>query len=90
MYQKIKNILIILFFFTSTIFVTKYYFSEENKIFTNRSRTSYSITLDTDNNKLPLLENDTNDIIFYIDDIEKFKKKRKKRFWEKLISSKNE
>jgi hypothetical protein len=88
MYQKIKNILIILFFFTFTIFVTKYYFSEENKIFTNRSRTSYSITLDADNDKLQLLENDTKDIIFYIDDIEKFKKERKKRFWEKLISSK--
>jgi len=90
MYQKIKNIFIILFFFIFTTLVTKYYFSEENKILTNKSRTSYSIILDRISNKLPLLKNDTNNIIFYLNELEKFEKKRKKRFWEKLISSKNE
>ena len=90
MFKKIKNIFIILTFFTFTFLVTKYYFSQENKILTNKSRTSYSITLDSANDNLPLLKNDTNNIIFYINDLEKFKKKRKKRFWEKLISSKNE
>ena len=90
MYKKIKNIFIVFTFFTSAILVTKYYFSQENKILTNKSRTSYSITLDNINNNLPLLKNDTNNIILHIDDIEEFKKKRKKRFWEKLISSKNE
>jgi hypothetical protein len=90
MYKKIKNIFIILSFFTFIILVTKYYFSEENKILTNKSRTSYSITLDSVSNNLPLLKNDTKNIIFHINDLEKFEKKRKKRFWEKLISSKNE
>ena len=90
MYKKIKNIFIILTFFTFIILVTKYYFSEENKILTNKSRTSYSITLDSVSNNLPLLKNDTKNIIFHINDLEKFEKKRKKRFWEKLISSKNE
>jgi len=71
MYRKIKNIFIILFFFTFSTLVTKYYFSEENKILTNKSRTSYSITLDSISNKLPLLKNDTNNIIFHINDIEK-------------------
>ena len=37
-----------------------------------------------------ILKNDTNNIIIYKDDIEKFKKKRKKRIWEELISNKNE
>tara|TARA_B110000014_G_C19995576_1_gene515806 strand:+ start:19 stop:291 length:273 start_codon:yes stop_codon:yes gene_type:complete len=90
MYKKIKNIFIILSFFTFIILITKYYFSEENKILTNKSRTSYSITLDSVSNNLPLLKNDTKNIIFHINDLEKFEKKRKKRFWEKLISSKNE
>ena len=39
---------------------------------------------------LPVLQNDTNNIIIYKNDLEEFKKKRKKRFWEDLISSKNE
>ena len=39
---------------------------------------------------LPVLQNDTNNIIVYKDGLEEFKKKRKKRFWEKLISDKNE
>ena len=43
-----------------------------------------------DNNDLPLLKNDTSNIIVYKDDIEEFKKKRKKRFWEKLITNSNE
>ena len=36
---------------------------------------------------LPVFENDTNNIIVYKNDLEKFKKERKKRFWEKLINN---
>ena len=68
----------------------KYYFSEQNEIFTNKSRSSYLMTSSEDKNDLPILKNDTNNIIVHIDDLEDFKKKRKKRFWEKLISNKNE
>ena len=39
---------------------------------------------------LPLLKNDTNNIIIYKNGLEKFKNKRKKRIWEKLISNKDE
>ena len=72
------------------LLVSKHYFSEQNIIFTNKSRSSYSWTLATNNKDLPLLKNDTNNIIINIDDLDKFKNKRKKRFWEKLISDKNE
>jgi hypothetical protein len=37
---------------------------------------------------LPVLKNDTKNIIIYKNDLEEFKKKRKKRPWEKLISNK--
>ena len=70
--------------------VSKYYFSEKNIILTNKSRSSYAININKNNNNLPILKNDTNNIITYQNGIEEFKKKRKKRFWEKLISSKNE
>ncbi len=42
------------------------------------------------NENLPILKNDTKNIIIYKNGIEEFKKKRKKRFWEGLIFSKNE
>ena len=90
MYRKIKNILFLIIFFSFIFLVTKYYFSEQNEIFTNKSRSLYLMTLSDDKNNLPILENDTNNIIIYIDDLEDFKKKRKKRFWEKLISNNNE
>jgi len=66
-------------------FITKYYFSEKNIIFTNKSRSLFLTNID--NNKLITLKSDTNNIIIYKNDIEDFKKKRKKRFWEKLISN---
>ena len=90
MSKKIINIFFLTAFITFIFFVTKYYFSEQNLILANKSRSSYSLTLGKHENNLPLLKNDTNNIIIYIDDLEEFKNKRKKRIWEKLISNQNE
>ena len=90
MYRKIKNIFFLISFFTFIILIAKHYFSEENILFTNKSRSSYSMTLANSKNNLPVLKNDTNNIIIYINDLEDFKNKRKKRFWENLISNKDE
>ena len=68
----------------------KYYFSEENLILINKSRSSYALNLKKYETNLPLLKNDTDNIITYIDDLEEFKNKRKKRIWENLISNQNE
>ena len=90
MYRKIKNIFFLIIFFNFVFLVTKYYFSEQNVIFTNKSRSSYLSALNDDKNNLPVLENDTSNIIVNINDLEDFKKKKKKWFWEKLISNNNE
>ena len=90
MFKKFKNFFFLSIFFVFFIFVLKYYISEPNVILINKSRTSYSAKLNEKNIDLPILENDTKNIIIYIDDLENFKKKRKKRFWEKLISNSNE
>ena len=90
MFRKIKNTLFLIIFSIFTFLVTKHYFSDENVIFTNKSRSSYALQVNIDNKNLPILKNDTNNIIIYKNDLEEFKKKRKKRFWEDLISSKNE
>ena len=73
-------------FIIFTFLTINYYFSEENMIHINKSRATYALTL---YNNLLLLKNDTNNIIVYKNDLEEFKKKRKKRFWEKLISDDN-
>ena len=90
MFSKIKNTLLLIIFSIFTFLVTKHYFSDENVIFTNKSRSSYALQVNIDNKNLPILKNDTNNIIIYKNDVEEFTKKRKKRFWEKLISDKNE
>ena len=84
MLKRIKNIFFIITFFTFIFLVIKHYLSEQNIIYTNKSRSSYSLIVDVN---LPLLKNDTDNIIIYKNDLEEFKKKRKKRFWEKLISN---
>ena len=90
MFIKIKNIFFLITFITFIFFVTRYYFSEKNLISINKSRSSYALVLKKYENNLPLLKNDTDNIITYIDDIEEFKNKRKKRIWENLITNSNE
>ena len=90
MSKKIINTFFFISFITFIFLVTKYYFSEKNLISTNKSRSSYSLMLRKYESNLPLLKNDTNNIIIYIDDLEEFKNKRKKRIWENLISNQNE
>jgi len=90
MYNKIKNILALIIFFIFTFLITKYYFSEKNIILTNKSRSSYATIIYDKYNNLTVLANDTSNIIYYINDLESFKKQRKKRFWEKLISNNND
>ena len=90
MYYRIKNAFFLIVFFTFIFLISKHYFSEQNIVFTNQSRSFYEISLDNDKNNLPVLKNDTNNTIIYVRDLENFKNKRKKRFWEKLISNSNE
>ena len=90
MLKKIINIFFLMSFFAFIFLVTKYYFSEQNLIFTNKSRSSYSLMLNKYDNNLPLLKNDTNNVIIFKNELEVFKNKRKKRIWEKLISNRDE
>jgi|TARA_B100001964_G_scaffold9396_1_gene9998 hypothetical protein len=88
MLKKIKYTFYIVSFFLFIILITNFYFSDQNIIDTNKSRSSYSVRINNDKMNIPLLKNDTNNIIEYRDDIEIYKKKKKKyKFWE-LIDSK--
>ena len=67
MIKKIKNILFLIIFFLFILLVTTHYISDKNIIFTNKSRTFY--TLDGIDS-LTVLKNDTDNIIIYKNDIE--------------------
>ena len=82
MLTKAKSAVYIICFTIFIFLITKYYFSEDNRILTNKKRSSYSI----DKMKLRVLKNDTNNIIDYKSELDDFNSKRKKRIWEKLIS----
>ena len=90
MYNRIKNAFFLIIFFIFIFLIAKYYFSEQNVVFINQSRSSYETSLNNDKYNLPVLKNDTDNVIIYVSDLENFKNKRKKRFWEKLISNNNE
>ena len=84
---KIKNIIFIVSFLTFFFLITNFYFSEKNIKSTQKVRSHYLNNINSQIKSLPLLKNDTSDIIEYSNDLNNFKKKRKKRFWEKLLSN---
>ena len=82
MLKKIKNIFYLVLFFIFVILTTSFYFSEKNVKKTNKSRTFYSVKQNNDLQNLPLLKNDTSNIIEYRNDIEIYKKNKKNyTFW---------
>ena len=83
MSKNIKKIFYLASFFIFITLTTSFYFSDQNIRETNKSRSLYSVKLNNNTQNLPLLRNDTNDIIDYINDIEVYKKKKKKyTFWD--------
>ena len=83
MIKNTKNIFFLLSFLCFIIFTVMFYFSEENSRKTNKNRALYSVKPKVDLDNLPLLKNDTNDIIEYRNDIEVYKKKKKRyKFWD--------
>ena len=72
----------ILIFITLTV---RFYFSEQNIRATNKSRSFYAVKLLHDALKLPLLANDTDDLIEYRNDVQVFRDKIKKRIYEGLL-----
>ena len=81
----IKNIFYLASLFIFIALTTSFYFSEQNIRATNKSRSFYAVKLLHDALKLPLLANDTNDIIEYRNDVQVFRDKIKKRIYEGLL-----
>ena len=81
--KKAQNIFYLLLFFVFITLTTSFYFSDQNVKSTNKFRSIYSTTQKNNIQDLPLLKNDTDDIIEYRNDIEIYKKSKKKyKFWD--------
>jgi len=83
MLKKTKNIIYFILSFIFIIFIISFYFSDENIRMINKSRSLYSAEIKSNIEDLPLLKNDTINIFDYSDDIDLYKKNKKKYlFWD--------
>ena len=87
MLKKVINIFLLATFIVFFIFLTSFYISEENVKKINKSRLNYLDKLTYTVEGIPLLKNDTNNIIEYKTDIEADKKKKKYNLFWKLIEN---
>ena len=69
------------------IFITNYYFSDENKKNSYRSIKLFEKRIIEYNNKLPTLQSNTDKIINYVENT-KNEDKKKYKFWELLFDDK--
>ena len=83
MIKEIKYLLFTLIIILFLFFSGKYYFSETNKKNSYRSLNTIDQKLEIFAEKLPVLENDTKNIIEYVEQSNK-KKKKKFNFWKLL------
>tara|TARA_Y100001970_G_scaffold289351_1_gene419429 strand:- start:88 stop:351 length:264 start_codon:yes stop_codon:yes gene_type:complete len=85
MIREIKYFFFLLIIISFIFFSTNYYISDENKKKTFRSLSSVENNISTFESNLPVIYNDTKDIIRYLNqDVNKNKKKYS--FWELLKS----
>ncbi|WP_440923341.1 hypothetical protein [Candidatus Pelagibacter sp.] len=83
MLKEIKYLIFLLLIGFFLFFTAKYYFSDENKKNSFRSLSNIDKKINIYSEKLPVLENDTKDIIQYVEKSNKDKKK-KFNFWKLL------
>ena len=84
MLKEVKYVFYLLAIFFFIFFVIKFYLSENNIKRSNKIIFQYQNELDKKFNNLPIIKNDTNDIIEYTNEIEEFKNKKQRKFWDLL------
>ena len=83
MIKELKYVFYILIIFFFIFFVSRYYFSDEYKKKSYRSLSNIDKKIQLFSQKLPILNEDTQNIIEYVKDT-KTKKKKKYYFWDLL------
>ena len=83
MLKEIKYFIFLFVIFLFLFFTGKYYFSDTNKKNSYRSLQSINKKIEIYANKLPILEDDSQNIIEYVEQSNN-KKKKKFNFWKLL------
>ena len=83
MFREIKYLIFIVVIFVFIFFVGKYYFSNKNKKNSFRTLSNINQKINLYSQNIPILENNTQNIIEYVKN-NKTKKKKRYHFW-KLI-----
>ena len=84
MFKEVKYVVYLFTIFFSIFFVLKFYLSENNIKRSNKVILQYQNEPYKKFNNLPIIKSDTNDIIEYTNEIEEFKKKKQRNFWNLL------
>jgi len=84
MIKEVKYLVYLLIIFFSIFFVIKFYLSESNFKRSNKVILQHRNELDNKFNNLPIIKNDTNNIIVYTNEVEDFKNKKSRNFWDLL------
>ena len=87
MLKEVKYVVYLLTIFFFIFFVIKFYLSENNIKWSNKVIFQYQNKLDKKFINLPIIKDDTNDIIEYTSEIEDFKNKKQRKFWDLLKTS---
>ena len=83
MFKEIKYLIFVLIISLFIFFTVKYYFSDANKKKSFRSFNSINEKINIYSKKLPILDDDTKNIIEYVEQTNN-KKKKKFNFWKLL------
>ena len=82
MIKELKYLTYVIFIFIFLFLTIKYYLSDNNKKKSYRSFNSIDKKIELFSNQLPILENNTKNIIEYVENTKK--KKKKYNFWKLL------
>ena len=83
MIKELKYLTYVIFIFIFLFLTIKYYLSDNNKKKSYRSFNLINEKIEMFSNQLPILENNTKNIIEYVENT-KNKKKKKYNFWKLL------
>ena len=84
MFKEVKYVFYLLTIFFFIFFAIKFYLSENNIKRSNKIILQHQNELDIKFSDLPIIKDDTNDIIEYTNEIEEFKNKKQRKFWDLL------
>ena len=87
MLKEVKYVVYLLTIFFFIFFVIKFYLSENNIKWSNKVILQYQNILDKKFINLPIIKDDTSDIVEYTNEIEEFKNKKQRKFWDLLKKS---